>query len=410
MVSLNQVVNIYFCGYDVNPAILAGVGLGTTFMNVTYFAVCFGLNGVMQSLVAQANGAGNLRQSGIYVNRARLVLTLWLPFAIFFSFFLGKTFEAIGIDQETSNVAQIYTTRQIPGLIAFMYFDIGRQYLVARELDPQYKSSWFLGGKETFKNLGEYVKLAVPSAILQCLEFAGFEMLCILSGYISVTANAAQVITLTTNIMFYQIPIGLMIASTTIIGELIGQRKSKLAKAQSCFIIKINYISGLIMGSILFIFRYQLARAFSSNEEVIEITSNAFIFSSVSHVLDFIYAIQTGSIRALTKFNLAVLGGFIAFYVFACPLGSLFALYFKLGVPGLWLGLIMGQFIVVSYFQYLLSWGFDWEQIIQKSYERQEAEIKMQNKQENLLVNNHKILSNDGILSIEMQKPQKVVL
>ncbi|CDW88643.1 na+-driven multidrug efflux pump [Stylonychia lemnae] len=433
---LNQIVNLYFSGYDSNPAVVAGVGLGSTFINVAYFGVCFGLNGVLQSLVSQAMGADNHRLSGIYVNRGRFVISLWLPIVIFFTLFLGKAFISIGIDDETANVAQNYTVRMIPGLIAYMYYDIARQYLIALGqpmiafyiqvvtalfhivfcficiekfqlpyyytsystslqfmsnaiiihlillLNSQYKKSWFLGGMETFQNLGEYTKLAIPSAIMLCIEFAGFEILCIVSGFISVPANAAQVIALSINGMFYMIPAGISQATTTIIGKLIGQQQSRIAKAQSCYIIKICYIFSLIMGGILFISRYHLARLFSSNIQVTEITQNAIKISCFSHMLDFVYGVQLGTARALTKFNHAVFGGIVAFYIFACPLGSLLALQFKFGVFGLWIGLIVGQLIVVSYFQYLLSWGFDWDQITQKCFERQQADNK------NLLTDN----------------------
>ncbi|CDW85916.1 na+-driven multidrug efflux pump [Stylonychia lemnae] len=443
MVYMNQVVNIYFCGYDPDPVVVAGAGLGITYINVAFIAASLGLNGAMQSLVAQSYGAGNHRQCGVYVNRARVVVSIWLPIVILISFFLGSILAAIGINQQTANVAQIYTTRALPGYIALMYFDVARQFLVALGkpllstyiqaitgilhvlicyisivkyelpyyftaystslqilanfgiihlilyLDPQYKSSWFIGGKETFQNLAAYAKLAVLSGLLQCFEYAGFEIFCVISGYISVASNAAQVIILTIYISFYQIPLGIMMSNTTIIGQLIGQRKSKLAKAQSSFIIKLNSIFGLITGTIIILLRKQLSRIFSQNDEVIEITSHTLIFAGICHALDFIYSVQAGSIRALTKFNHAVVGGLVAFYVIACPLGCLFALYLKLGVPGIWFGQIIGLFLIAIYFQYLLSWGFDWDLITQQSYERQNEDLQLQLKQDDLLVKNN---------------------
>jgi len=46
--------------------------------------------------------------------------------------------------------------------------------------------------------------------------------------------------------------------------------------------------------------------------------------------------------RALIKFNHAVIGELVAFYVFACPLGVFLSIYIGLGVPGLWMGLVTG--------------------------------------------------------------------
>ncbi|CDW88083.1 na+-driven multidrug efflux pump [Stylonychia lemnae] len=271
------------------------------------------------------------------------------------------------------------------------------------KLNSQYNESWFLGGMETFQNFAQYAKLAVSSATMFCLEFLGFELLCIISGYISVTANAAQVITLTTNLMFFVIPTGLSMASTTIIGQLIGQKKSKLAKAQSRFIIKFSCLLALFMGGLLFILRHQLARSFSTNPEVVYITSEAFKVSAISAGLDVIYVIQQGSIRALTKFNHAVAGGLVAFYVFACPIGTLLGIHFNLGVPGLWMGLVIGQTFVVSYFQYLLSWGFNWEKITQNCSDRQDDDLKTNGRKNFLATSFDKILENNDDQIIEMQ-------
>jgi len=48
---------------------------------------------------------------------------------------------------------------------------------------------------------------------------------------------------------------------------------------------------GLILGVSLFLMRHQYARMLSTNEEVIDIATEAYIFSSISHVLDFIYGV-----------------------------------------------------------------------------------------------------------------------
>jgi hypothetical protein len=47
LVYLNQTVNIFFSGYDSDPAVVAGVGLACTFINVAYISICYGVNGVL---------------------------------------------------------------------------------------------------------------------------------------------------------------------------------------------------------------------------------------------------------------------------------------------------------------------------------------------------------------------------
>ena len=117
------------------------------------------------------------------------------------------------------------------------------------------------------------------------------------------------------------------------------------------------------MGLVMIIFRYQLTMFYTTNPEVVSVAADAFTVSSISHFFDFIYGVQQGSIRALTKFNHAVIGCLVSFYVLAIPLGALFALQFGLGLKGLWFGLVIGQTFLVVFFFYLLNFSFKWDQI-----------------------------------------------
>lgn len=85
-------------------------------------------------------------------------------------------------------------------------------------LDPQYKESWTLPTKEAFQNLIPYLKLAIPSALVCIVEYMGFELLGIISSYISVDANAALFITINMLIVIYMIAFGFSQAATTLVG------------------------------------------------------------------------------------------------------------------------------------------------------------------------------------------------
>lgn len=56
---------------------------------------------------------------------------------------------------------------------------------------PELKEAWSFPNKECFRHLGEYMKIAMPSMLLICLEWWSFEVLTIISSLISVNATAA---------------------------------------------------------------------------------------------------------------------------------------------------------------------------------------------------------------------------
>ena len=76
-----------FAGRLDDSAKLAAVGLGTTLINVVCFDPLLGLNGALETLVAQAFGAKQLRLCGQYLNRGRLINTIvFIPLAILMCF------------------------------------------------------------------------------------------------------------------------------------------------------------------------------------------------------------------------------------------------------------------------------------------------------------------------------------
>lgn len=62
---------------------IAGVGMGNVIMNMLGMAVAFGMNGALETFVSQSFGQGNLELCGVYLNRGRVVMTMFfLPVAI----------------------------------------------------------------------------------------------------------------------------------------------------------------------------------------------------------------------------------------------------------------------------------------------------------------------------------------
>lgn len=108
---------------------LAGVGLGTLYVNIFCQSIILGLNGALQTLVSQAFGAGNIRECGVILNRGRLVaLIAFIPIVVVLCL-CEQFLLAIGMDPEASAYAATYTYALIPAMLCHSQFDATRQYL-----------------------------------------------------------------------------------------------------------------------------------------------------------------------------------------------------------------------------------------------------------------------------------------
>ena len=87
------------------------------------------------------------------------------------------------------------------------------QTIIKNEMTPNLKQVMKIEG------LVEYVKLGIPSALMICIEWWSYEFITIISGYISVEAQAAQVVMTNINALIWMIALGLQQASCCYIGH-----------------------------------------------------------------------------------------------------------------------------------------------------------------------------------------------
>ena len=73
-----------------------------------------------------------------------------------------------------------------------------------------------------------YLKLGLPTMVMLCTEWWAFEILILLSGLISVRAQASQVLLANMCAQMFMIPLGLQDATCVLIGNAIGDNNLKL--------------------------------------------------------------------------------------------------------------------------------------------------------------------------------------
>jgi MATE family multidrug resistance protein len=89
------------------------------------------------------------------------------------------------------------------------------------------KESWFFPNRDSIRHLGQFLKLGVPAALMFSLEWWVYEILTLMSGYISVEATAAEIILVNINGLLFMIPYGISQAATTVVGNSIGENNVK---------------------------------------------------------------------------------------------------------------------------------------------------------------------------------------
>ena len=67
--------------------------------------------------------------------------------------------------------------------------------------------------------------------------------------------------------------------------------------------------------------------------------------------------------RGLSKTFHASINMFISYYLIAAPVSCVFVLKMKIGLPGIYYGLLSGQIVMIVLNQILLSLVYDWNKL-----------------------------------------------
>ena len=113
-------------------------------------------------------------------------------------------------------------------------------------IDVSERAIWTIDS-QAFKDWYGYLKIGIPGALMIILDMWCYEIITLLSGYLSIEATAAQIILNNIQIFFLQLALGISIAASTMIGSSVGE--NDLAKARSY--LKMTLAFGLSLFLIL---------------------------------------------------------------------------------------------------------------------------------------------------------------
>ena len=168
---------------------------------------------------------------------------------------------------------------------------------------------------------------------------------------------------------------GISIASTVLIGRDLGEGKYKNAKLQSIWTIAVGAAVGLFQILIILFLHYFIFRAYTNNEEIIDILNTFLVIIFLQTFLDHIQGSLKGVFKALGMQNIASYILIFSYWVIGSISFYMFGFYFDMRLKGLWIGFSFATFIwTIMYL--VLVYRIDWKSEWKTTLKRIENEIK----------------------------------
>lgn len=405
---------------------LGAVSLASMTANITGFALIQGLATCLDTLCAQAYGAGSYHQVGEYFQKCTLmVMVFFIPVGVLW-FFSRPLLSMIVDEPELVTLSVQYLRIVLISIPAYIAFECGKRFVQAQGIfhastivlvicapinavlnyvlvwNPTFGlgfvgaplavaiSTWlmaillflyvfFIDGRKcwggfsyrVFQRWGVMVRLAIPGVIMVEAEFLAFEILTLASSRFGTAALAAQSVISTTLSLLYQIPFAVGIASSTRVANFVGASLSDSAKITTYVSLWISVAIAVIDCLVCYYFRYSIGSAFSNDEDVIEMVANLVPVILFIHSFDAPGAILAGLLRGIGRQRIGGYLNLFFYYVVAVPLCLYLAFVLDYGLLGLWLG-IGFALVLLAVIETIYLFHCDWDEIVREAEARQQ--------------------------------------
>ncbi|EOA34619.1 hypothetical protein CARUB_v10022179mg [Capsella rubella] len=421
---LLQVISIVMAGH-LDELSLSAVAIATSLTNVTGFSLLFGLAGALETLCGQAFGAEQFRKISTYTYSSMLCLLLFcFPVSLLWVF-MDKLLELFHQDPLISQLACRYSIWLIPALfgysvlqsmtrffqsqglvlplflsslgalcfhipfcwllvyklkfgiigaavsIGFSYwFNVVLLWIVMRET-ALYRETRNLQAQEIFLSMKQFITLAIPSAMMTCLEWWSFELLILMSGILpnSKLETSVLSICLTMSSLHFVLVNAIGAAASTHVSNKLGAGEPKAARAAADSAIFLGVIDAAIVSTTLYSYRRNWAYVFSNESEVAGYVTQITPFLCLSIGVDSFLGVLSGVARGTGWQHIGAYANIGSYYLVGIPVGSVLCFVVKLRGKGLWIGILVGstlQTIVLG----LVTYFTNWEQEAAKARDR----------------------------------------
>lgn len=402
---------------------LSAVSLINSVIGTFAFGFMLGMGSATETLCGQAFGAGQVHLLGVYMQRSWVILfvtsVLLLPIYIF----AAPILKILGQQEDIADLAGSFSILVIPqflslafnfptqkflqaqskvsviawiGLVALI-LHIGMLWVLIYVLDLGltgaalafditswgitlaqlvYVVFWCKDGWNgfswlAFKDIWAFVRLSLASAVMLCLEIWYMMSVIVLAGHLDNAIIAVDSLSICMNINGWEgmIFIGVNAAISVRVSNELGFGHPRAAKYSVYVTVFQSLLLGILFMVIILVTRNHYAIIFTNSEVLHKAVAKLGPLLAVTMVLNSVQPVVSG---------VAIGGGWQAmvayinvgcYYIFGLPLGFLLGYKAKLGVEGLWGGMMCGillQTLLLLFILYKTNWKKEVEQTTER--------------------------------------------
>uniref|UniRef100_A0A7N0UWE9 Protein DETOXIFICATION n=1 Tax=Kalanchoe fedtschenkoi TaxID=63787 RepID=A0A7N0UWE9_KALFE len=395
-----EIVTLMFVGH-LGVLALAGASLGYSFMSATGILVIMGMASALDTMCGQSYGAKEYRLVGIHMQRSVVVHLLTCAVLSGLWANTAAILKAAGQHPEIANAAGVYAMCLIPSVygyavllslvkflqtqsivfpmilisaftfafhICLCWVMVYRTSLGSRgaamamsisvwlavlihslyvKFSPSCKKTWPGISIEALKSIKFHLRIAIPSALMVCLELWTFEIIVLLAGLLPNPNLETSVLSITcnTSTIFFLVSYGFGAAISTRVSNELGAGNPRAVRLAVFVVLGIYIVVGLMSSLVLVATWRVIGYAYTNDREVVAALAIMMLILSASNFLDGIQCILSGIVRGCGKQKMGAFCNLAAYYLVGLPSAVILAFVLHTGAKGLWLGMLIAVFV-----------------------------------------------------------------
>ncbi|XP_074566796.1 protein DETOXIFICATION 27-like [Curcuma longa] len=376
---------------------LASMSIANSVVVGFNFGLMLGMASALETLCGQAFGAKKLPMLGVYMQRSWIVLILCATLMLPMYFFATPLLVLLGQPPELAEQAGTVSLWFIP-----LHFSFAFLFPLQRFLQCQLKNSinavvaaialavhvlvtWLFVFKlklgligitvtlnfswwasviclylyvtcggctdtwkgfsgEAFSGLWDFVKLSAASGVMLCLENWYYRILIVLSGNLEEGEVALDAISICMSINGWElmIPLAFFAGTGVRVANELGAGNGKAARFATIVSVANSSLIGFFFGVLLMALHDKFALIYSSSPTVLQAVDDMSILLAFTIVLNSVQPVLSGVAVGSGWQAMVAYINIGTYYLIGLPVGLAMCWLFKLGVAGIWAGMIGG--------------------------------------------------------------------
>ena len=207
-------------------------------------------------------------------------------------------------------------------------------------------------------------RLGLPIGVTYFAEVSAFGLISLMVARFGVVQVSAHQIALNFASLVFMVPLSFGIGLLTRVGQAMGEGNPQRARFVAWVGVGMSVSFGVLSAACIAIFRWEIARAYTSDPAVQEACVHLLLFAALFQLSDATQVATASAIRGYQVTRPPMIIQLVAFWGFSLPLGYILGIapsWFGLApaapmeTTGFWIGLVLGLTIAAV----LLTWSFD---------------------------------------------------